>query len=255
MEKLCPICKMENCICKQSSLNSDDVLLIKELDSAIENLENFSKSDHLKNEELLDFKINNDKKSDPTTQKKDNVTSKDSYYAIFIDGLVNSNEKIKFFEIIKNEGIDGTDKISTQLNDSRILIKGLNQVKAYLIASKFKNFNCKVDVSLESEIISSMAKSDISKRLYSPLDSSKSVLLYTIDALPKELSYKYVSYISENMYVNVDTFSDDINLLENKLRIKAYDLAANAVLGLKFNFIDTTTGLYAFICGTAVKVL
>lgn len=252
MNNLCPVCKLENCICKNTNFSIDDELLIKELDSAIENLENLSIVARPENELVLNIKNN-----EPLEKKEahDRVTSKDSYYAIFIDGLVNSNEKEKFLEIIKTENLEGSDKISTQLNDSRILIKGLNQVKAYLLASKFKNFNCKIDVSLEHEILASMAKSDISKRLYSPLESSKAILLYTVDLLPKNFSYKYVSYISENLCINVDSFTEDLLLLENKLKIRVYDAGANAVIGLRLNFIDTATGLYAFMYGTAVKVL
>jgi len=253
MDNKCRICKLDlkHCICKNEDLNLEEVNLINELDNIIENLETISKSD--KKQESKDIKEL--KETTTNRRKEDNLTSKDSMFAVFIDGLIDSKDREKLYEILKKEEIDtNNDNFSAQLNESRILIKGLNEVKAYLLVSKISKLNCKVDTALETEIISIINKSNISNRIYSPLDISKTVLLYTTDNISPELSFKYVAYISESLVLDIEKFKDLMQVLENKIKLKAYELGANAVIGLKLNFIDTSFGIHAYMYGTAVKI-
>jgi len=254
MDNNCIVCKLDlkHCICKSEDLNAKEHNLINELDNIIENLEHISK------ESKKQSKDSNEIKEDlvPVNKRKeDNITSKDSLFAIFIDGLIDSKDKEKLYEILKKEEVDiENENFSTKLNESKILIKGLNEVKAYLLVSKINKLNCKVDAALESEIITIINKANLSNRIYSPLDLSKSVLLYTTDSISSEFSFKYVSYVSESLVLDLDNFKNLMEVLENKIRLKAYELGANAVIGLKLNFIDTSFGIHAYMYGTAIKI-
>lgn len=265
MSKTCEICSRPNELCICSSMGTKDQSLINELDLAIENLESISNvnkdnktsnfASFSTNSADINNKISDEVKTDNPSFKPDTQTSKDSMFAIFIDGLFDENEKEKVFNILKDEGVDlKSDNFSSQMNNSKILIKNLNEVKAYIIVSKLNKFSFKIETALENEIINILNKSDISSSVYSPLDLSKSVCLYTTSTPAQSLNYKYISYISESITLNVDDFSDLMKILESKLKVKAYKLGADAVLGINHNFIDTSTGLFAYIYGTAVKI-